>query len=149
MTTQTDNGEQFSVVVSNSLGTAPSTATLTIVQAPSPATYYVDFASGSDRNSGISKDAPWQYAPGMNHCAFNCALIGLQPGDQVIFKGGVTWDASAFPMVVSASGASGNPIVLRSGSDMVRWQYVEPARSSIWPMERGRPLPFRRITQIL
>ena len=99
------------MVVSNSLGTAPSNAaTLTVVQHTSPATYYVDFASGADTNSGLSKDAPWQYAPGMNRCAFNCAVFALQPGDQVIFKGGVTWDASGFPMVVSASGASGNPI---------------------------------------
>jgi putative cofactor-binding repeat protein len=108
---QGDDGKQFRVVVSNSLGTAPSTsATLTIVQAPSPATYYVDFASGLDTNSGITKDAPWQYAPGMNSCAFNCAIIGLQPGDRVIFKGGEKWDASAFPMAVSASGTTGNPI---------------------------------------
>src|SRR4029077_2767903 len=44
--TQGDDGKRFKVVVSNSLGNAASTsATLTIVQAPSPATYYVDFAS--------------------------------------------------------------------------------------------------------
>ena len=111
VTTQTDNGDQISVVVSNSLGTAPSnTATLTVVQPTSPATYYVDFASGADTNSGLSKDAPWQYAPGMTGCASNCTVFGLNPGDQVIFKGGVTWDASGFPMVVNASGASGNPI---------------------------------------
>src|SRR4029077_17151615 len=109
--TQGDDGKRFKVVVSNSLGNAASTsATLTIVQAPSPATYYVDFASGLDTNSGITKDAPWQYAPGMNSCAFNCALIALQPGDRIIFKGGEKWDASAFPMAISASGASGNPI---------------------------------------
>ena len=38
VTAQTDSGEQFSVVVSNTLGSAPSTAaTLTIIAAPSPA----------------------------------------------------------------------------------------------------------------
>jgi putative cofactor-binding repeat protein len=111
VTTQADNGAQFSVVVSNSLGTASSNAAaLTVVQAPSPAIYYVDFVSGADTNNGLSKSAPWKYAPGMNGCAFNCDLIGLQPGDQVIFKGGVTWNATGFPMVVSVSGASGNPI---------------------------------------
>ena len=110
-TTGADSGEQFSVVVSNSLGAATSNAaTVTVVQPNSPATYYVDFASGADTNNGLSKDAPWKYAPGMNGCAFNCAVFGLHPGDQVIFKGGVTWDATGFPMVISASGASGNPI---------------------------------------
>ncbi len=111
VTVQADSGEQFSAVVSNSLGTASSnTATLTVVQPTSPATYYVDFASGADTNSGLSKDAPWQYAPGMSSCANNCIVFGLQPGDKVIFKGGVTWDATGFPLVVNASGASGSPI---------------------------------------
>ncbi len=111
VTTQADSGAQFSVLVTNALGTAPSAAaTLTVVPATSPATYYVDFSSGVDTNSGVTKDAPWQYAPGMNACAFNCALIVPQPGDQVIFKGGVTWDATGFPMVVGGSGATGNAI---------------------------------------
>jgi hypothetical protein len=108
---QSDNGDQISVKVSNSLGTASSNAaTLTVSQPASPATYYVDFASGADTNSGLSKSAPWRYAPGMNSCASNCAVFGLRPGDKVIFKGGVTWDVTGFPMIVSASGASGNPI---------------------------------------
>jgi len=109
--TQPSSGDQFTVAVANSLGSAlSSAATLTVVPATSPATYYVDFASGSDINNGLSRDRAWQYAPGMDHCSFNCALIGLQPGDKVIFKGGVEWDVSGFPMVVSSSGASGNPI---------------------------------------
>ena len=111
VTTQSDSGAQFSVIVANSLGSPVSNAaTLTVVQIPSPATFFVDFASGSDSNSGLSKDAAWQYAPGMDNCTANCALIQLHSGDRVIFKGGVAWDASGFPMVVSASGASGNPI---------------------------------------
>ena len=110
-TMPTDSGEQVSVIVSNSAGTALSNAaTLTVVQATAPGTYYVDFSSGSDTNTGTSTDSPWQHAPGMNLCAFQCASIGLQGGDRIVFKGGVTWDATAFPMIVSASGASGNPI---------------------------------------
>ena len=109
--TLADSGEQFTVVVSDALGQVTSSAaTLTVIRPISPAVYYVDFASGSDGNSGISKDSPWQYAPGMNGCALNCNLIVLQPGDSVIFKGGVTWNANAFPMAVSFSGTSGNPI---------------------------------------
>ena len=109
--TQPGSGDQFTVAVANSLGSAfSSIATLTVVPATSPATYYVDFASGSDINNGLSRDRAWQYAPGMDQCSFNCALIVLKPGDKVIFKGGVEWDVSGFPMVVSSSGASGNPI---------------------------------------
>ena len=110
-TLPTDDGTQFSVVVSNTLGSVPSAAaTLSVSQPVSPATYYVDFASGANTNSGISKNSPWKYAPGMSGCALNCAVFGLQPGDRVIFKGGVAWDVTAFPLKVNASGTSGNPI---------------------------------------
>lgn len=108
---QTDNEDQISVVVSNVLGSATSDAAiLTVSQPSSPATYYVDFASGADTNNGLSKSAPWRDAPGMASCASNCAVYSLHPGDQVIFKGGVTWTSNAFPMVVTASGTTGNPI---------------------------------------
>ncbi len=107
----TDSGEQFSVTVSNSLGSASSSAAfLTVSQPVSPATYYVDFATGTDGNSGVSKSTPWKYAPGMSGCSSNCKVFGLKPGDKVIFKGGVTWDDTGFPLVVTASGTSGNPI---------------------------------------
>ena len=110
-TSLTDTGAQFSVAVSNALGTASSApATLTVAPAASPATYYVDFDSGADTSSGVSKTTPWQHAPGMNNCLFNCSLIALQPGDKVIFKGGVTWDASAFPMLISVNGSAGKAI---------------------------------------
>ncbi len=127
LTMQADTGNQYSVVVSNSLGTASSnTATLTLVQPTVPATYYVDFASGSDTNSGLSKDVPWQNAPGMISCSNNCTVFGLHPGDKVIFKGGVTWNASSFPMLVTSSGGKRQPHLLRSGSDLVCRRYVEP-----------------------
>jgi len=111
VTLQSDNGEQFTVTVSNTLGTVSSTAvTLTISQPASPATYFVDFASGADTNGGLSTNSPWRYAPGMAGCASNCTVFGLHPGDKVIFKGGVTWNITGFPLVVNASGTSGNPI---------------------------------------
>jgi hypothetical protein len=110
-TLQADSGAQFTVVVSNTLGTAPSAvATLSVSQLVSPATYYVDYISGTDANSGISKNSPWKYAPGMKDCAFNCLVYGLHPGDRVIFRGGVPWDINAFPLTVTSSGTSGNPI---------------------------------------
>jgi putative cofactor-binding repeat protein len=110
-TTLSDSGEQFAVIVTDPLGKVTSnTATLTVLPRTFPATYYVDFASGSDENSGVSKDSPWQYAPGMYGCSFNCSSITLNPGDRVIFKGGVTWDSTSFPMVVLWSGSIGAPI---------------------------------------
>ena len=111
VSTLADNGEQFTVRVTNSLGfqlSAP--ATLTVEAHPSPATFYVDADSGQDTNSGLSKNSPWQHAPGMITCSSNCSLIPLVSGDKVVFKGGVTWNGTNFPMVVSWSGTPGNPI---------------------------------------
>jgi len=53
-------------------------------------TYYIA-ANGSDSNSGASKTAPWQHAPGMPNCTATCAATRPQPGDSFIFRGGDTW----------------------------------------------------------
>jgi putative cofactor-binding repeat protein len=106
-----NNGQQFQVVVTNSLQSVPSsTATLTVIPHSLPATYYVDYQNGSDTYSGVSKNSPWKNAPGMAACAYNCNAYTLQPGDRVIFKGGDIWSAGSFPMAISASGTSGDPI---------------------------------------
>lgn len=55
------------------------------------ATYYIA-ANGSDSNSGTSKTAPWQHFPGMPNCSNNCKLANPGPGDQIILKGGDTWN---------------------------------------------------------
>jgi hypothetical protein len=72
------------------------------------ATYYVDYASGSDSNNGTSKTTPWQHAPGMQTCVATCGSAKINAGDSVILKGGVTWPNSSFRWVLP-SGSSGNP----------------------------------------
>jgi hypothetical protein len=57
------------------------------------ATYYIDFAGGSDSNNGTSKSTPWKRNP------FMASFTGSythQAGDRFIFKGGVTWDKTCF-----------------------------------------------------
>ena len=76
----------------------------------SPAVYYVDYATGDDANDGTAKAGPWRHAPGMTGCSGICLITTLNPGDQIIFKGGVTWDSQAFPMSISQSGTSDAPI---------------------------------------
>ncbi|MGH8398293.1 MAG: DUF11 domain-containing protein [Gammaproteobacteria bacterium] len=70
----------------------------------SATTYYIDFFSGTDSNSGISQSAPWKHAPGMNGCAANCASTTPLAGDSLIFKGGVTWDYTIWPWNLPSSG---------------------------------------------
>lgn len=67
--------------------------------------YYIDFATGSDGNAGTSKAAPWKCHPFMRCFA---GSYTHQPGDQFIFKGGVAWLASSFPMVVATGGSADN-----------------------------------------
>jgi hypothetical protein len=67
-----------------------------------PATYYIDYAGGSDANNGTAKETPWKLAPGMQGCLItdennnNCRARthATTTGDTFVFKGGVTWPAS-------------------------------------------------------
>lgn len=67
------------------------------------ATYYVDYVGGSDSNDGLSKSTPWKRHPYMKG---GPGRYGHAGGDRFIFKGGVTWDPSCFPMVVAAGGSA-------------------------------------------
>jgi hypothetical protein len=68
-------------------------------------TYYIDFAGGSDSNSGTSKTAPWQRAPGMQGAT---AAYTHVVGDVFVFKGGVMWPGTALPLRINYSGSPGN-----------------------------------------
>jgi hypothetical protein len=46
----------------------------------------------------------------MNGCTAACGSANLNPGDSVIFKGGVTWDHNAFAMNINWSGSASSPI---------------------------------------
>jgi hypothetical protein len=66
------------------------------------ATYYIDYQTGLDSNNGVSTIAPWQRAPGMAGFA---GSYSHSAGDIFVFKGGVTWPASVFPMRIQNSGS--------------------------------------------
>ena len=72
-------------------------------------TYYIDYSSGSDSNSGTLKTSPWQHAPGMQTCTNSCAAASIKAGDSIILKGGVTWPNASF-MWNLPGGATGNPV---------------------------------------
>src|SRR4051794_27222843 len=65
------------------------------------ATYYIDFTAGSDSNNGLSTSAPWKRHPYMTGWA---GSYSHSAGDQFIFKGGVTWDATCLPLQFSVGG---------------------------------------------
>jgi hypothetical protein len=76
--------------------------------ASAPVSYYVDFDAGSDDADGQSPATPWKHAPGDPNATARPHAVALQPGDKVIFKGGVAYRGS---IIVPASGAPGAPII--------------------------------------
>ncbi|MFQ5808889.1 MAG: hypothetical protein ACE5JM_04630, partial [Armatimonadota bacterium] len=72
------------------------------------ATYYVDFAGGSDDNSGTSSDAPWKHCPGQAGLEGTAGEAKLAPGDRVIFKGGVHYHGT---VGIKTSGTADAPLV--------------------------------------
>ena len=77
------------------------------------ATYYVDFDGGKDSAVGASPDQAWKHSPGDPGAKDKAAEIRLQPGDKVIFKGGVVYRGS---IVAQQSGVEGKPIVYDGNS---------------------------------
>ena len=71
------------------------------------ATYYVDFESGSDTANGQSPAATWKHCPGDSNAVGVAGSTSLQPGDTVVFKGGVKYFGS---IVCNWSGATDSPI---------------------------------------
>ncbi len=71
-------------------------------------TYYVDYEGGSDLNSGTSPEAALQRCPGDPQAQGEAASAVLDPGDIVIFKGGVTYRGS---IICSAQGTAREPII--------------------------------------
>jgi hypothetical protein len=80
-------------------------------EAQTAKTYYIDYAGGSNSNSGTSNSAPWKTHPYMQ-TGGACTGSGSAPaynhvaGDRFIFKGGATWPAACFGMNVANGGNS-------------------------------------------
>jgi hypothetical protein len=81
------------------------TLSLLLALPVSAATYYFDYATGSDANNGTSKSTPWKHHPSMEPFSGSYTHVA---GDQFIFKGGVTWPNAALPMYIRTGGTAGN-----------------------------------------
>jgi hypothetical protein len=76
---------------------------LTAVHQIHAATYYVDNSTGSDKNNGTSTNSPWKLCPGMVGFA---GAYSHTAGDTFVFRGGVVWSNSVFPLSVNLGGGS-------------------------------------------
>ncbi len=77
--------------------------------------FYVNYEAGNDAHTGLTEAEAWQHAPGMNGCTSVCLKYvkgeggyKQEHGDEIIFKGGVTWPNSVFPLVPTGEGSSGH-----------------------------------------
>ena len=69
--------------------------------------YYVDFDGGSDQAVGTSPGAAFKHCPGDAEATGRAQAATLQPGDTVIFKGGVHYRST---VTIPFSGAPGRPL---------------------------------------
>lgn len=92
---------------------APAVALLAVallaVAAPASArrSFYVDFASGSDRADGLTPETAWRRAPGDSRAGPVPRATRLEPGDRLLFRGGVAYRGT---IVVRAAGTPERPI---------------------------------------
>ncbi len=114
-------------------------AGLTGAEAVAATTYYVDFDGGSDDAPGTSANQPFKRAPGDPAAAGQAAATKLEPGDRVIFKGGVhyrgnlqvKWSGTAEAPIVydgNTEGSFGEGRAILDGSERVdNWQQCKSA----------------------
>ncbi len=78
------------------------------------ATYYIDYAAGSDAAAGTSPDSAWRHSPGDAQATLLPAAASLAPGDRIVFKGGVRYKGS---IRLEWSGSEAAPITYDGGAD--------------------------------
>ncbi len=77
------------------------------------ATYYVDYAGGSNQADGLSPQTAWMHSPGDKKATDKPKAVALVGGDTILFKGGVTYFGE---IDMKVSGTAGNPIKLDGNS---------------------------------
>ncbi len=93
-------------------------------------TYYVDYVTGNDSNSGCSTSLPWKHAPGMkgltpsggstgDGCTATCASASITAGTSIIMKGGTVWPYTTAPWTFSSNGASSTSLYGCQGSGCI------------------------------
>lgn len=77
--------------------------------------YYVDYENGDDSRDGRTPQTAWKHAPGDNLAPATAShqRLTLQPGDRLLFKGGVRYRR---PIMPRGAGTVENPAVIDGSS---------------------------------
>lgn len=110
-----------------------------LIESSAAATYYVDFLDGNDSRSGTSPEQSWKRCPGDTNATGTAAGAVFNPGDTVIFKGGVhyrgevvcKWSGTGVSRIVydgNTAGTFGTGRAVIDGSDaFTGWTACESA----------------------
>lgn len=95
-------------------------------------TYYVSSLKGDDKNSGTSKDKPWQTLNQVND-------LSLKPGDRVLLENGSIFQDQYIHL--KGSGAANEPIILSAyGDSSLPKPLINTNGEGIWYQDYGRQL---------
>ncbi|MBN1185830.1 MAG: right-handed parallel beta-helix repeat-containing protein [Bacteroidales bacterium] len=86
--------------------------------------YYIDYVNGNDSNDGLSTSTAWKHCPGDDQATVNAASADLQPGDNIYFKGEVTYRGS---ITITNSGTEADPISYIGNE----WPNLENSKATI------------------
>ncbi|HIH10142.1 MAG TPA: hypothetical protein HA254_05760 [Candidatus Diapherotrites archaeon] len=84
----------------------------------SAATYYIDFENGNDAADGQSTLTAWKHSPGDANSSGNPKNVALNPGDIVMFKGGVVYKGT---INLSWPGNSDSNRIVYNGNSTGNW----------------------------
>ncbi len=88
------------------------------------ASYYVDYANGSDSNDGLSPAGAWKHAPGDVNAASSAASTQLKPGNRIVFRGGTVYRGQ---LKIPADGSQNHHITYQGNA----WPGLENSRAVI------------------
>ena len=121
-------------------------------------TYFVDFDQGADQAEGTTPSTAWKHAPGDANATARPRAVKLQPGDEVVFKGGIVYrgtisltasGSSDAPIVYEGSGGWGSGQAVLSGLDAVAADFVaDPARPKLSIATLPFPVDYSAIIKV-
>lgn len=100
-------------VVDAAVFTAAFSSLVPRANAQTVTTYYIDYTTGNDTNTGTSQTSPWKHAPGDSSATGNAGATALKAGDTALFKGGVRYTGK---ININWSGSSGTYITYDGNS---------------------------------
>lgn len=95
------------------------------------AVYYVDKVSGSDTNDGLTQNSAWQTVYKVGYYSYH---IRFNPGDQILFKSGQSWDENlwfhssgtpAAHIIISSYDAGSKPDIKGGMRFTTRQSFIE------------------------